>query len=267
MSCSPSKLDCKRCACKTKKTAFEKCCPKECRCISDEEYNELTKGFNEKNIVKNRDFIEKLAPAQYSSKKGTVKGSGKKCKLSISKCQKKSKCFMVPKSKDKSQCCNGQTGHHLIPGSLFASKDERKTGEKCYSTKNHDSAPTVCVAGGSHSVGTHGLMHLSTKKEFMAKDNPMDYETASDASLDAHQKVFKSSDCDKKCMKADLDKFYKDELGEEHKEANCTSPADRKDLSPSNYGYAGDASNLETVAHFNNLAESMKNILGSSVSL
>ena len=181
--------------------------------MSTDEFEKLKTDHNSSppkgySYVKDTAFVKKLCEAQYKSSKGNKK-DGEKCKVTRNACQKKSKCFLVPKSEDEEKCCPGQTGHHLLPDTML----KEGVGEAVYSKDVHEGAPTVCVAGGSHSKGTHGLMHLATKKEYDPSDSSkMSYEDACDASLAAHKKVFKKSNCDYACMKNKLNEYYSDDV-------------------------------------------------------
>jgi len=111
-------------------------------------------------------------------------------------------------------CCPGQQAHHIIP--------EAKV-EACPNYKRSE-APTVCLEGGNNN-GTHGKLHIATD------DNTEDmvykkgkYETINDkvntyskepasmkSTIEASAQAFSTEfkHCTKKCIKEELEKFYK----------------------------------------------------------
>jgi len=115
----------------------------------------------------------------------------------------------------KKGCCPGQRAHHIIPETKFDGCDN-------YTKEIHNGAPTVCAEGG-HSSGTHGKLHGKTDDNTDKMVNG-EYEHTStgcngnasslkctiEASSDAFVKTFKGSKCKKKCIKEQLEKYYKD---------------------------------------------------------
>ncbi|WP_299871131.1 HNH/endonuclease VII fold toxin-2 domain-containing protein [uncultured Cocleimonas sp.] len=297
MSCNKELIDCKGCSCTDKKTNYKNCCPKECKCMDEKEYESLRENYVKDNkgvkeqidkkieeakakgkvynypYTLDKGFVTLLCEKQYTDTNGTKKDKNGKdigeCELTRSECQTKSKCHLMPYSEAKKGCCPGQTGHHVIPGSLFREASDCYHNDDLIGVKgisnrdNHNKALTVCVAGSSHSVGTHGLMHLATKKEFGTGSN-MDYETTSAACVKAHSKVFNESGCDEKCLKEDLDKSY-EAIDENNKELdkkreennlpkkNCTPLSEITDYSRDKYGSA--ASSEFSLAHLKELIE------------
>jgi len=262
------------CKCETKKKQFEKCC-ENCTCMPTEEYDKLKKEYANKNpkkiaaaknefddkenangvkpkvfqykFTQDKDFVAELVNKQYDPQ-----ASSTKCKngQTRAKCQKKSKCvlrkFSETKEGKNNKCCPGQTGHHVIPDSVFTSNTS--------ACRSHSMSLTVCVAGSSNYVGTHGLMHSATKHTYMKlckskKDSKASYRQIRDASLEAFGEVFSSSDCDLVCMKKDLDKSYK-EISDKKNE--CKNPKKEK-YSCKKYGSA--AKEKENKKALNKIAE------------
>ncbi len=105
-------------------------------------------------------------------------------------------------------CCGGQTGHHLIP---------KASVEGSCPNYDHGAAPTVCAEGTSQDFGSHGRAHkaLATAHENLAKrgkiapDGTMSMDSALDAAATSHEEAFPMSRCSKKCIRAQLESYYK----------------------------------------------------------
>ncbi len=105
-------------------------------------------------------------------------------------------------------CCPGQTGHHLLP-------DEMTKGN-CEGYEK-GTAPTVCVEGANNGNGTHGAMHDAMiaqikkyrRKGWFGEKKTLDYDTAKKIALDSFYRVFPESFCDRKCLEAQMDAYYK----------------------------------------------------------
>ena len=169
---------------------------------------------------------------------------------SANPCMRARKCFLVPYSKTKTAasnlagkgCCPGQTGHHVLPDAMFrdpskakqkkAFEDWKKTynGSKprdelkpsdmprskkpkrrCWGNYTENGSPTICLEGGA-TTGSHGAMHKATKVAVAdhLKSNNMDYDTARDRMVNVISKMY---GCNKKCLKAQLDGYYKKKHG------------------------------------------------------
>lgn len=93
-------------------------------------------------------------------------------------------------------------------------------GEKnCYS---ENMAPCVCAEGTNQHVGTHGLMHayqsasaascrsgdikLSNGETMTAKKTT--YKTAKGKAIDAMEKTFPDTKCERACIEAQLDAYH-----------------------------------------------------------
>lgn len=135
----------------------------------------------------------------------------------INPCLRARKCMLVPhtqtenKLKGNGGCCNGQTGHHIIPDSYM--KESECDGYK------KGIAPTVCVEGTNQHDGSHGDIHTALEKSVAGegnityaglKDPTIDYDNARDAGAESHNKAFPLSGCNPKCLKAQMDN-YRDE--------------------------------------------------------
>jgi len=165
----------------------------------------------------------------------------------VNPCMRARKCFLVPFNKTNNAasttagkgCCPGQTGHHLMPDAMFRDSssakrnaafeswkktykgskplDELKMGDmsrdklpkrKCWEGYTEGGAPTICLEGGASS-GSHGAIHTATAafvKPFQAK-NGMDYKTARNG---VTTMVSAAYGCDKDCLDAQMDSYYKD---------------------------------------------------------
>ncbi len=115
-------------------------------------------------------------------------------------------------------CCPGQTAHHLIPNSAF--QEERgKTNsniddcKKSFWSKQgtyytEGGSPTVCVEGINQHQGSHGDIHTDSKTLFDMVPNPH-YSAYRNKAITAQKQTFPSSNCSTKCMKSQLDNYYK----------------------------------------------------------
>ena len=152
------------------------------------------------------------------------------CSLVPYKNKKHAKGKNVEPSKD-GDCCKGQTGHHLIPGSLISTKDDqgmpRTDGLGCDSYE-HGSAPTVCVESATKASGSHKRIHdkfdnlLSIQVEksenanaagFFTKspvieNGAMGMDTAIHTAAESHKRAFPLSGCSKKCIESQLKDYY-----------------------------------------------------------
>jgi hypothetical protein len=135
----------------------------------------------------------------------------------LSACTRARRCKLVSFNKTDTEnslggygCCPGQTGHHVLPDEM--TKDGNCTGY----TKG--SAPTVCVEGVNNGNGSHKLIHdsmdngIQGHKEsiFNLKKNQISYGKARDLGISSVQRTFPESKCDAKCLRAQLDAYYKD---------------------------------------------------------
>lgn len=151
-------------------------------------------------------------------------------------CIKAKKCSLVPYKPTKSAedqakkgdgCCPGQTGHHLMPDTMFRDPAKKKPKTKredqptldCWGKYTEDGAPTICVEGTTNNSanGSHGRMHELTDEKIAphTSKKEMSYATARNLLADLVEAQF---GCPKECTKAQLDEFYKGAY-------TCTDPA------------------------------------------
>lgn len=107
-------------------------------------------------------------------------------------------------------CCPGQTGHHVMPQSMFKNCPDY----------NKFAAPTICVEGSTQYHGSHGMAHANLAKTMRThektngapiKNTLKDRETAYEIAASAVKLLFPY--CDKDCIIGQL-KAY-------HKKLNC----------------------------------------------
>jgi hypothetical protein len=155
-------------------------------------------------------------------------------RMKKNECQQALRCFMPPYNdppdphpyRVKSKCCNGQTGHHVIP------KTNVEGGCPGYS---HNAAPVVCAEGQNQSHGTHkklhdqtdkALMRLATAKPPKVVGGKVAYNDFRDEVVAVVQRVF-GAGCTKDCLAAQLDNYYKKACGN-----NCKLDANNKQGKP-----------------------------------
>jgi hypothetical protein len=130
-----------------------------------------------------------------------------------SKCKKALKCVLTPYS--PSNCCDGQTPHHIVPKSQF--KEQGEAGAAIISSYDSDKAPCICVDGESHSVGKHGEVHALTNVKTRAavgvesgRQIPESKRwTASKAEQVGAESVEEATGCPEECTKAQLRQGHK----------------------------------------------------------
>jgi hypothetical protein len=152
----------------------------------------------------------------------------------LNPCVKARKCSLVPykdtktapeQAKSGKGCCPGQTGHHLMPDTMFRDPDAVNTGKsrgskktlKCWENYDVDKAPVICLEGTmNHATnGSHGAAHELTEQILEkqrkigpdGKMKPISYNTARD---ELSKMVEAAYGCSKKCIAAQLDAYYKD---------------------------------------------------------
>lgn len=199
-----------------------------------------------KKVTEMKDRIEGLAQGEPLIIDGS-KDSGSKVLGDLqetlaltSRCLRARKCSLVPFSSkshigsraraDQVQtsesnsggCCPGQTGHHLIPGSLIKPRPGKdQHGCKDY---NHAAAPVVCVESTNQHSGSHkrvhdaldaGLQHRVDISESPGwfdrppvRDGAMSMDEAIKAAAESHARAFPLSGCSKKCIEAQLKDYY-----------------------------------------------------------
>ena len=118
-------------------------------------------------------------------------------------CLKARKCMLVSKKKAGSQCCESQTGHHLIEGASFKGID----GWQSY---DYEAAPTVCAEGPSWHTGSHRDLHLlqGAAATNLAKDGKWSRKTATQVGAKAVQRTFRGSGCSTKCLESQINNYH-----------------------------------------------------------
>ena len=150
------------------------------------------------------------------------------------------RCSLEQYDSKNTNCCPGQTPHHIVEASSFYKKgfgngrggSEKgvasvpipgmtTTGDDRY---RESKAPCVCAEGKSQNVGSHGLMHTHqsvNNKKFPAGTilyqgdstptpvaHKATYAQARQSGIDAFGEVFSSSNCSPACLKKQLDNYH-----------------------------------------------------------
>ena len=177
------------------------------------------------NVAKEFENFSKLSPEEKLKKAQQIATEGQDALATLNECTRARKCNLVPYSSDgvggpfgskqskvesakNGGCCPGQTGHHLIP--------EESIKDSC-PNYDHGAAPTVCVEGTSQNMGSHKRIHQALAVEHeklamkgkVASDGSMSMNDALDAAANSHKEAFPLSQCSKKCIRAQLDAYYK----------------------------------------------------------
>lgn len=137
-------------------------------------------------------------------------------------CTRARRCMLVSYDSTKTAaslggngCCPGQTGHHVLP-------DEMTKNGNCPGYE-HGNAPTVCVEGTNGGNGSHKMIHKKMSEGinahiddfFFGSKDAISYNKARDLGIASLQQTFPESKCDPKCLRAQLDAYYK---------KKCTKP-------------------------------------------
>ncbi|KQV96823.1 PAAR-like domain-containing protein [Rhizobacter sp. Root1221] len=155
------------------------------------------------------------------------------------KCARARRCMLVPfKSKDKQQqCCEGQTGHHLIEASAFLEPGTRGKGDvprEQFKNSKYDinKAPCICAEGQNNTAASHGLMHTyqGVRAEKIAVKGEWTLKQATDTAGQATKMVFPNSDCSPGCISAQLKAYHEQEgVGVKPGEKIPASPSGKLD--------------------------------------
>jgi DNA-binding protein H-NS len=141
-----------------------------------------------------------------------------------------------PAAKNGKGCCPGQSGHHVLPSSMFKDCPDYKEAQ----------APTICVEGTTNSHGSHGLIHGKLGEKLgdlmyvggkkIPPGAPIMKKDAIDAGAKSVDDAFPLSKCDARCIKAQLSAFYdklnctaKNASGETKKKQSPSIPNSTKD--------------------------------------
>lgn len=147
-------------------------------------------------------------------------GKKRKEQCADPECQKAQKCKLVPYRKGKRNvktCCKGQTGHHMVEDHNFRPVGGRAWDRKLpqFSNYSENAAPCVCCDETAAHAGDHGLMHgvQGMFESKCMKAGRWNYRNAKKGAVWAHKTTFWASDCSDRCMRAQLDKYYQDQMG------------------------------------------------------
>jgi len=134
-------------------------------------------------------------------------------------CLKARRCQLVPYKPDGG-CCPDQTAHHLVEASAFHVSG--RSGAKLDGVPKYDEkkAPCVCAEGGS-GTGTHGLLHTFQTQAALTKESDGTYTPKEKTSLKEAQATgakavndtFPESNCNPKCIEAQLNNYHEKECG------------------------------------------------------
>jgi hypothetical protein len=155
--------------------------------------------------------------AACSGADGNYESADKCCKNK--KCQEARACMLVPYGGSGSpNCCEGRTGHHLLPNSLLQGTRGqsssnvdglKKTGPNAY---NVNDGACVCAVGESFNAAEHKSLHDKTKDKLrgiLEAGEDLDYKTAKQKVTEAHSETYTDSKgkprCNPKCIEAQLD--------------------------------------------------------------
>lgn len=175
-----------------------------------------------KSVASEFENFSQLSADEQLQKAQEIGANGQDMLATMDECTRARKCMLTPygadgatqRGREHSQnkgCCKGQTGHHLIYGAMM------KGACPGYDGQMHKDAPTVCVEGTNQNVGSHGRVHDKMDKAvaLLAKNGKLDNGTMSmdqaiDSATKSHGEAFPLSRCSEKCIRAQLDNFYKD---------------------------------------------------------
>ena len=188
--------------------------------------------------------FEKLSEKEKNSLANEIMAETQAAYAYANRCLRARKCMLVPFSKTDAPnswegkgCCPGQTGHHLLPDTMFRDLEKAAAArevwnndpkhrdengklkyrmprskyptKECWGKYTEGKAPTICLEGKDNHTGSHGMMHAMTG-EVIKKESPgkeIKYKKARDIVIDQVAAMY---GCDKSCLKAQLDKAYGD---------------------------------------------------------
>jgi hypothetical protein len=192
---------------------------------------EARKGFPEltKELEKAKQALEKAnkeinevknAFDKYKNEKGEFVPSALASDMmygaaELNDCIRARRCSLVPYNQTENPasangkgCCPGQSGHHVLPSSMFTNCAAYKEG----------AAPTICVEGTNNTHGSHGHIHKKLGERLGKVMNihgrpiqpgaEISKEDAIEAGADSVHEAFPESKCNAACIKAQLRKFY-----------------------------------------------------------
>jgi hypothetical protein len=183
--------------------------------ISSEAYGTIKEMGSILDIAKKaQDELAALAGNMANKTPTDLMADGMGVLSRLNACTRARRCKLVPYNKTGAAeslggdgCCPGQTGHHILPDEMT------KNGNCPGYTKG--SAPTVCVEGANNSNGSHGMAHQALDRGIQRHRNgwfgsdTLSYGKARDIGVRSVQETFPESKCDTKCLRAQLDAYYK----------------------------------------------------------
>lgn len=146
-------------------------------------------------------------------------GGDKKKECADEKCKAAKTCKLVPKGKDKTECCPpDKTGDHLIedhwirPGKKlsgdFAHLAEKDGGRYSKPGGPYKGAPCMCV-NASRFEGKHGIAHATRGvQEDCFKGQPFAYPKGREMAVQSFNDANPGNSCSDDCVGAQLDHFY-----------------------------------------------------------
>ena len=167
-------------------------------------YNELS---NIKNLFESQ--LNRLEQIAQDAKDNPQKAMAELMTIiaTINGCVRNRRCMLIPYSATKNPaqtlrgegCCPGQTGHHVMPESMFK-------GSNCTPSYNGRNAPTICLEGVNNSHGSHGAAHSALKSQLKDITDKISYPDARDYAVKAVMRV--APQCSKKCFEEQLDTYH-----------------------------------------------------------
>lgn len=157
-------------------------------------------------------------------------GDGDPCAKENKACQDARKCSLAAFSPTKTdfpdtqRCCDGTTGHHVVPLGEFCLPRSQSGGQRGQAALNDsvsgydgNLAPTICVEGSDHKakdggqLKEHGLVGSAyirerVKKGIKNKQQEVKYADLRDCGAASVSKVFPQ--CSEGCIKAQLDNYH-----------------------------------------------------------
>lgn len=164
-------------------------------------------------------YKEAFAKGEYSK----LMADGMELIATLNACTRARRCMLVKYNDTKGKdgildgkgCCPGQSGHHLLPEEMM----EGRTPGTC-PEYSHGTAPTMCTEGTNNKHGSHGKVHADLRDRINnykagaffgagPDRHTIPVDTAIDLGARSAQNTFPESRCDKKCLVAQLEEYYK----------------------------------------------------------
>jgi hypothetical protein len=157
---------------------------------------------------------------------------GGKDPCSKPKCQEARKCMLAPYKAPKTgyanvhRCCDGLTGHHIVPVQDFSKTGKPRGRALNNSVKNYSEnmAPCICAEGEDHKeyenfppyqLKEHGLLgnaNITQRQNLgLANGDKACYQDISAAGAQSVNDVFPQ--CSAECIQAQLDNYHVKECG------------------------------------------------------